>query len=208
MPVPVRAFSLRPPSHPLLRRLVLLAVALFVLEVGRADADTITLSASFVASGFREGAPVDPVRGSYSITFDDDLFILEQTTGITISDLNIAIDGPPAFFYDPRTDLLILGSTFNGLLTVFRATNDFFLTVGHASTHPINVQLVYAQTGTDIFVGKATLTPTSVPEPSTLALVLTGAIVAALGRRMRRGTDREVSGALRSVAAHRSTASV
>ena len=113
------------------------------------------------------------------------MFILEQTAGITLSNLNIAIDGPPAFFYDPRTDLLILGSTFNGLLTVIHDTNDFFLTVGHASTHPINVQLVYAQRGTDIFKGGATLRSTPVPEPSTLALALVGAIVATLWRHRK-----------------------
>lgn len=176
---------LRPLTHPLLRRLVPLAASLFVLGVGRAEADPITLSAGFVASGFSEGAPVDPVTGSYSITFDNDVFILEQTAGITLSNLNIAIDGPPAFFYDPRTDLLILGSTFNGLLTVIHDTNDFFLTVGHASTHPINVQLVYAQRGTDIFKGGATLRSTPVPEPSTLALALVGAIVATLWRHRK-----------------------
>jgi len=185
MPVHIRAFGLRLPSHPLFGRLVPLAVSLLVLAAGSADADTITLSASFIASGFGEGAPVDPVTGSYSITFDNDVFILEQTAGITLSNLNIAIDGPPAFFYDPRTDLLILGSTFNGLLTVIHDTNDFFLTVGHASTHPINVQLVYAQRGTDIFKGGATLRSTPVPEPSTLALALVGTIVAALRRHRK-----------------------
>jgi hypothetical protein len=165
----------------LLRGLGPLAISLFVLGVGRSDADPITLSASFVASGFRNGAPVDPVTGTYAVTFDNDFPIVERTTGITLSNLNIDIDGPPAFFYDPTTDLLILGSTFNGLLTVFRDTNDFFLTVGHASTHPIDVQLVYAQRGSDIFIGGAALRRTPVPEPSTLALVLSGALLGALG---------------------------
>ena len=64
MPVLVRASSLRPLTHPLLRRLVPLAASLFVLGVGRAEADPITLSAGFVASGFSEEAPVDPVTGS------------------------------------------------------------------------------------------------------------------------------------------------
>ncbi len=181
----VRALSPRP-SGPMLQ--VLVAGALLVCSFGarRADADTITVSANFVATGFRTGAPVDPVTGTFSVTFDNDVFTDGQTAGITLSNLNIAVDARPAFFYNPDLDLLILGSTFNGLFTVIHDTNDFFLTIGHASTAPINVQLVYAQDGSAVFRGAATLTPTPIPEPSTLALAMIGVIGIALRERVRR----------------------
>ena len=162
--------------------LVFAASLFFAGGGGQAYADTITLSATFVASGFRSGAPVDPVMGAYSITFDNRSPISEQTTGITLSHLNFSIDSLPGFFYNPEFDLLIIGSSLHDVLTVHRATNDFFLTVSRASTrHPIGVHLVYAQEGSDIFEGFASVTP--VPEPTTLGLVLLGGILARLGLR-------------------------
>jgi hypothetical protein len=164
---------------------IVLAASLFAGGVRQAHADMVTLSATFVASGFRSGAPVDPVMGAYSITFDNRSEISEQTTGITLSNLNFSIDSPPGFFYNPEFDLLIIGSSLHTVLTVHRSTNDFFLTVSRASTrHPIGVHLVYAQEGSDIFEGSASITP--VPEPTTLGLVLVGGIVAGLRLRLRK----------------------
>ena len=57
---------------------------------------------------------MDPVTGWYSITFDNDVFILEQTAGITLSNLNIAIDGPPAFFYDRERTCSFWGARSTG----------------------------------------------------------------------------------------------
>ncbi len=158
---------------------IVLAASLFAGGVRQAHADMITLSATFAASGFRSGAPVDPVMGAYSITFDNRSEISERTTGITLSHLNFSIDSAPGFFYNPEFDLLIVGGSLHDVLTVHRATNDFFLTVSQASTrHPIGSLLVYAQEGSEIFEGVASVTP--VPEPTTLGLVLLGGIVARL----------------------------
>ena len=177
---------------------VLVAVATLVLGVGvnRAHADTIRLSFDLFASGFRDVfgsavAPVDPVRGSFSITFDNSTDLREHSTGVTVSGLNLAMDGPIGFAYGKEADVLIFGSLFNGAQSVVGGSNDFVFGINNISTNPAPVDFVYAQSSSDTnFLSRdvaITLTPTSTPEPATLALVGAGLTVAWLQRRRREG---------------------
>lgn len=173
---------------------IALATLSLTLGPNRAEADTIRLSATFVASGFRPTlgssiAPVDPVTGSFSITFDNSADLREQSKGLTFSNLNIALDGPPGFAYGVVADALIIGSLFSGAQSVTGASNDFVFGINNASTHPSPVDFAYAQRSSDAifqtFNVTLTLTPAAVPEPTTLALLGTGMTVALLQRRRR-----------------------
>ena len=52
-------------------RRVTLALLVFGMSVASAHAAPITLTFDFKATGFAAGAPVEPVTGSFSITFDN-----------------------------------------------------------------------------------------------------------------------------------------
>lgn len=167
----------------------------FLLCPLRAGAETISLSATFMASGFRPtlGAnvpPVDPIIGSFSITFDNSVDLREQSIGITSFDVNIPLDGPPGFAYGAVADALIIGSLFNGAQTVGGSTNDIVFGINNPSTNPSPVDMAYSQRSSDVpFISRDVtmtfLTPGVVPEPGTLLLLGTGLTAAYAGRRRR-----------------------
>ena len=173
---------------------ITLTTLLVLSGASRADADTIRLSATFVASGFRPTsgssvAPVDPVMGSFSITFDNSANLQEQSKGLSFSNFNITLDGPPAFAYGVVADALVIGSLFNGAQTVGGGTNDFVFGINNASTNPRPSDIAYAQRSSDAvfqtFNVRLTVTPAATPEPATLALLGTG-VAATLFQRRRR----------------------
>jgi hypothetical protein len=173
-----------------MRVLIVFVVALFAVGANRASAEPITLSFDFVGSGFGVGAPVDPVSGSFFITFDNSRNLSEQTSGITVSNLNIALDAPPGFAYGAIDDVLLLGGTLNGVQILGTGTNDFLFSIRNASTQPhAPFGFVYSQASVfDVFRGAATLTaaPAPIPEPATFTLVGAAAAGALLNRRRRR----------------------
>jgi hypothetical protein len=172
-----------------MRVLIAFAVPLFVLGANTARAEPITLSFDFVASGFGIGAPVDPVRGSFFITFDNSQDLAEQTAGITISNLNIELDSPPAFAYGAAADVLLLGTSLHGAQTLVPGTNDFLFGINNASTQPhAPFGFAYSQaSAVAVFQGAATLTAAApIPEPATFTLIGAAAAFALLHRRPRR----------------------
>jgi hypothetical protein len=173
-----------------MRVLIALTVPLFALGANRAGAEPITLSFAFVASGFGVGAPVDPVSGSFFITFDNSQNLAEQTRGITISNLSIDLDSSPGFAYGAVADVLILGSSLNGVQTLVPGTNDFLFGIRNASTQPrAAFGFSYSQaSAVAVYRGAATLTaaPAPIPEPATFTLVGAGAALALLKRRRHR----------------------
>jgi len=155
----------------------------------------ITVSFDLIASGFRDvfgsaSAPVDPVTGSFSITFDNSTDLREQSAGATVSGLNLAMDGPLGFAYGRMADVLIIGSLFNGAQSVGGGTNDFVFGINNISTNPTAVDFAYAQRASPSnFLSRnvaIALTPTATPEPGTLALMATGLTAAWLRRRRAR----------------------
>ena len=95
----------------MIRHFVLLLFALAISSV-TAKANTITLNYDFSASGFGIGAPVDPVTGSFSVTFDADAnFIGDETSGIVVSNLNIPLDSAPSFTYVNAANVLYIGGS-------------------------------------------------------------------------------------------------
>jgi hypothetical protein len=167
------------------RILVVLVVLLFALGAHRVEAEPMTLSYGFIATGFGPGALVDPVTGSFTITFDTSTRAFNETTGLTYSNFNIALDSAPSFDY--ARDGLTLGAAFGGTDFVGAGTSDFFFDILNVSTNPVaGPAFVYAQASNfQIYQGTVMLTPfpAPTPEPATLALFGTGAAVAFLRRR-------------------------
>jgi PEP-CTERM motif len=169
-----------------------------VMGAGAANAalvhDLVTFSASSLTVGAGgDPAPVDPVTGSFTISFDPTLTYTDQTAGITLDSLNIALGSALSFSYNaPGSGLppgtLVVGGLSDGAQMVQFApsTDDFWLFITNYATAPSYLQLGYSQTAVssaNLFftpdpggTGSVTVTPitTSVPEPATWAMMLAG----------------------------------
>ena len=174
---------------PAKRKVVALVLVLLALGTSRAEAEPITLSYGFIASGFGSGAPVDPVTGAFTITFDNSTNHFEQITGLTYHNLNIALDSAPSFDYGLFGDVLLLGAAVNGTSVVGSGSNDLSFSIRNVSTNPVaGPAFIYAQASTfnnyqGTFVLTPFATPAPTPEPGTLVLFGTGAAVALIRRR-------------------------
>jgi hypothetical protein len=177
----------------LMRPFRVLIAMVTVLVAGSAipaQAEPIRLSFGFVASDFGDGAPVDPVIGSFTLSFDNSVNHFNQTAGLTLARLNIALDEPVAFDYSAALDSLSLGSLLDGVSIVGTSSNDFNLAIVGASTaQPRILHFFYSQTGArnTYFARAAELTPAPTPEPGTWVLLLTGGTLALLRRRAAPG---------------------
>jgi PEP-CTERM motif len=156
---------------------------------------TITDDVTFTATNFTsfpagETAPVDPVTGSFTITFDPTQTYTDETAGITLTASNITVDSSLGFDYSPtgiNADELFVGGVEDTvkLVQFSPATNDFVLQITTFTASPVFNQLVYAQTAAGDFQfftpgagagGSVTVTPVTpgVPEPSTWVMMLLG----------------------------------
>lgn len=154
--------------------------------------DLITFSAnSFEVDVGSDPAPVDPVTGSFTITFDPTLSYTDETTGISLTpgSLNIALGSTLSFSYNAPTSMLpattlVVGGLSDGAQQVqyLPSTDDFWLFISNFPTAPAFDQVGYSQTsvsGGNLFdssVGSVTVTPitSGVPESSTWAMMLAG----------------------------------
>jgi hypothetical protein len=161
------------------------------LSFQQANASLTTETIDFTASNFTDThghsnvAPVSPVIGSITVTYDplltygfNDLGAIGVTSGITLNSLNIALNSQIAFAYNPTGGVMAIGGS-NSFLTVYSNTNNFYLTISNdAYGHFDNFGgLVYAQVGfNDDFLsttGTFTVTNTA-PIPDTMLLLGSG----------------------------------
>jgi hypothetical protein len=126
------------------------AACILALSTGPANAIAITETINFTAGGFA-GAPIDPVIGSVTITFDPTTSVNVGTT-IALNELNITPSANPLFFnYFAPTGQLGVCSTASlspppPACLVSAGDNSFFLSllVSPLGT-PTFVNFLYSQ---------------------------------------------------------------
>jgi hypothetical protein len=165
-------------------------------DAGAANAALVHDLVTFTANDFSVGAgpgpaPVDPVTGSFTITFDPTQTYTDSTAGIALNSLNIALGSAISFSYSPTAtpsllaDELIVGGVSDGACCITIGPpvpdSDFYLHIYTFTANPTFQQLGYAVAAGGYFytageTGTVSVTPISsgVPEPSTWAMMLAG----------------------------------
>jgi hypothetical protein len=165
-------------------------------SAGAANAALVHDLVSFTASDFTVGtgsdpAPVDPVMGSFTISFDPTQDYTDETAGITLDTLNIALGSALSFSYSTTgtfAGILVVGGINDGASSIIfnPSTDDFWLFINNYASAPSFKQLGYTQTSVstdNLFftpdpggTGSVTVTPITggAPEPATWAMMLAG----------------------------------
>jgi hypothetical protein len=152
--------------------------------------DLVTFSASnFTVGSGSDPAPVDPVTGSFEISFDPTQTYTDETAGIALDTLNIALGSALSFSTTGAfAGVLVVGGINDGASSIIfnPSTDDFWLFINNYATTPSFKQLGYTQTSVstdNLFftpdpgrTGSVTVTPitSGVPEASTWAMMLAG----------------------------------
>jgi hypothetical protein len=118
----------------LVLRILPVVMVIYSLLPATTQATPITGTYGFSYSGFNAGAPVDPVVGSITVTFDPaGGDIQEQTSGISLNSLNIPLGSAIGFSYVTSSDALIFGG-ISGTVETVNGGDDFSFSIHGDST--------------------------------------------------------------------------
>jgi len=192
-------------------RLAVAALGLFASQqifAAPVDAAVITRTYDFTVNNVHDQtgnnvpAPVNPVFGSFTVTFDPTLgSIVNQTAGITVNSLNVTVASPIAFSYSAaNTDEVQIGGLDQGTGGLTDGVSDFLLDIFDASgPQPFFGNMDYTIFATTIATGqfsdfaadtRADGTVTVVPalavaEPPMVVLFVMGGLLSVAIRRGR-----------------------
>jgi hypothetical protein len=173
-----------------------LAAAMLLVAAVPARATLMTETIDFTASGLGPGtAPVDPVTGSVTLTFDPTLeYLTPTTTGITLNSLNIPVGSTVGFEYGQG--YLSIGTVDPLFGFIFASTDDFgVLIAGIGTDTPALVTLIYSEVNQPLFETHSGSVTIATPEPASLFLF--GAGLSAFGFLRTRKSDPSRNGASR-----------
>jgi hypothetical protein len=156
------------------------AAALAALAPGLASAAIVSGTLTFTAQNFGPGAPVDPVTGTVTFSFDNAASIFNATSGgavqFSVTGLNLPGSWTPVMSYLKDNtiggfrlvDVLSFGHSANGGTATAFGTDDWRVAFNNISTAPSFREFTYTTTALtngqyQTFVGR-------VPEPGTLGL--------------------------------------
>lgn len=163
-------------------------IAVGLLPLAEARAALITRTFTFSASGGGVPWPVDPVVGSVTITWNNDVDTSDATAGLIINALNLPLASPLGFSYVAATDELAIDGMDGGVGLLSSFVDDLSIVFTQASGNPQGGDLFYSAAGSpSIF--HASLDAIEIAEPVTLTL-LGGALVGMALLRRRRMTLR------------------
>lgn len=191
----------------IMRAYLLTAGLLAFVATGAAEAAPIVQAFQLTASAFKDirsgqpiNAPIDPVTGTFSITYDPDTRYIPATTdGLVVSGLNLSYSGVLQYTYKREADyssLILSNHVGQNGFGILLGQNDLGLVINNY-LGATNSYLVYSQSGFDTAFETTviSLTPVSVPEPASLAILTVG-LVGILATRRRAGRDDSVAGFL------------
>ena len=174
-----------------------LAAALCCAAVATdANAALITKSFNFRADNFtavnsQADAPVDPVVGRFTITYDDAAFLITpRSQGLEVEGFNLPYDGTAQFYYSKGSNLLIIANAFvNPFAGAYQigGGSQFGFAVFNVNTNPRVDYFSYSSGGLPIYETR-NVSLAAVPEPATWAMMIGGfGMIGGALRSTRRG---------------------
>lgn len=159
---------------------VLSAAAALALSAGSASAATITQKISFTADNFAAyfgplPAPIEPLSGTFLVTYDPDADQAPTSIGIQVLNLSIT-DLGTRFVYEQEYDSIWIGTKPQvGGGFAIQQIGDYGVLIDNLTTNPrLFYTQHYASNGGNYYSFSGTASVATVPEPQTWALLIAG----------------------------------